>query len=464
MSDSISSASSSRSNSPAWLSPRVYAKFWRLHFYAGFILAPLIIWLCVTGILYVIGPQVEAWMYKDYLAVQPQGEQASFDAQVAAAQAAFPDMMAMQFHPSKAADQTSYVVMSSHAEAHSTQMRHSGPTDDVEVYINPYTAQVVGSLRVEEKYARRMMDLHGTLYIGDAGRLLTELGTVWSLVLVLTGLYLWMPQKWGKVWGVWAPRIRQWKGRIWWRDFHSVGGMYLTVIMLAFLTTALMITFSSGTIFALSKVFTKQMPPAIPAALKSIPIEGQAGQVVTIQSLKEIAADMNMLDSYMITLPMDASGFFKISADYGMGKPEARHDISVDQYSGKIVFETGWDKYPIMTKLTIWGLSFHFGVLWGAATQILGILACLGLIFFTVSGVVMWWKRRPANAWALPKTVPGGLKPFPKGLVVLMVMLCILQPTLGISMLIGLGVDWLVVKYIARRNPNKPTGSVAARV
>ncbi len=454
--------SAARPAGPGWLSPRLYAKYWRLHFYAGFILAPLIIWLCVTGILYVVGPQVEAWMYRDYLNVTPQGAEASFDAQVAAAQAAYPDMMPTQFHPSEQAGQSSYVVMMSHSEAHSTQMRHSGPTDDVEVYINPYTAEVIGSLRVEEKYSRRTMDLHGTLYLGDVGRLLTELGTVWSLVLVLTGLYLWMPQKWGKLWGVWAPRIRQWKGRIWWRDFHSVGGMYLTGIMLAFLTTALMITYASGTIFALSKVFTKQMPPAIPAALKSEPIEGQ-GQI-SIQSLKQIAADMNMLDSYMITLPVNPTGFFKISADNGMGKPEARHDISVDQYSGKIVYETGWEKYPIMTKLTIWGLSFHFGVLWGAATQILGILACLGLIFFTVSGVVMWWKRRPAHAWALPKTVPGGLKPFPKGLMALMVVLCILQPTLGISMLIGLGVDWLVVKYIERRSPNKPTGSVAAGV
>lgn len=447
---------------PAWLSPRIYAKYWRLHFYAGFILAPLIIWLCVTGILYVVGPQVEVWMYRDYLNVNSQGEQASFDAQVAAAQAAYPYMMPTQFHPSEKAGQSAYVVMTSHTEAHSTHMRHSGPTDDVEVYINPYTAEVIGSLRVEEKYARQMMDLHGTLYIGDVGRLLTELGTVWSLVLVLTGLYLWIPQKWGKVWGVWVPRIQQWKGRIWWRDFHSVGGMYMTGIMLAFLTTALMITYASGTIFALSKVFTKQMPPAIPKGLKSVPIEGQGR--ISIQSLKEIAADKNMLDSYMITLPVDSTGFFKISADNGMGKPEARHDLSVDQYSGKIVFENSWDKYPIMTKLTIWGLSFHFGVLWGAVTQILGILACLGLIFFTVSGVVMWWKRRPANAWALPKTVPGGLKPFPKGLIAFMVVLCILQPTLGVSLLIGLGVDWLVIKYIKWRNHHKPSASVSAQV
>ena len=438
-----------RPPAPAWLSPRVHAKFWRLHFYAGFFVAPLIIWLCITGILYILTPQIESALYTNLLNVAPQDTQATFDAQVAAAQAAYPDRMPTQFHPSKGPGKTAYVVMTTHMEAHMTGMRHTGPTDNIDVYINPYTAQIVGALRQEDRYSRVVMTLHGNLYMGEFGRILTELGTVWSIVLLLTGLYLWQPRRWSQVWGIWAPRIRKWKGRVWWRDFHSVGGMYLTILMTAFLVTGLMISFSSGTIFALTRVALRQLPPSAPATLKSQQIDRQAQ--IPLQNLIAIAEANNLSQSYMITLPVDPTGLFKISADNGMAKPEQRHDVSVDQYNGQVVYSTDWKQYPILTKLTVWGLSFHFGDLFGVVNQVLGTLACIGLIFFTVSGVVMWWKRKPVNAWGLPKAVPGGWAPFPKGLKALIVIECILMPALGVSLLIALGIDTLVLRFLSHK-------------
>ncbi len=424
----------------AWISPRLYAKFWRLHFYAGFIAAPIIIWLCVTGILYILTPQIEPLIYSNLFTVSPQQTQTTLDQQLAAAQAAYPYMMATQFHPSKGAGKTAYVVVTPHSEAHMTGMRHSGPTGNIDVFINPYTAQVVGSIPEMDRYSRAAMDLHGNLYLGDFGRLLTELGTVWALALLLSGLYAWMPQHWNKVWGVWLPRIQKWKGRMWWRDFHSVGGMYFSLLVLVFLATALMITLASGTIFALTRVVLRQTTPAAPVTLHS---QETGAQPVSLQSLVPIAEANDLSQSYMITLPVNPQGFFKLSADNGMGKPELRHDLSIDQYSGKVVFSTSWADYPILTKLTVWGLSFHFGDLFGVFNQVLGILACLVLIFFTVSGIVMWWKRRPANAWGLPRVVPGGLSPMPRGLIAIIVVLCVLQPTLGISLLLGL-LAWLI--------------------
>jgi uncharacterized iron-regulated membrane protein len=240
---------------------------------------------------------------------------------------------------------------------------------------------------------------------------------------------------------------------MWWRDFHSVGGTYLTILVLLFLATALMITLASGTIFALTRVVLRQTTPSVPVSLESIPAAGETP--IALQELVAIAQENNLGQSYMISLPANPGAFFTISADNGMAKPELRQNISVDQYSGKIVHTTRWKEYPFLTKLTVWGLSFHFGDLFGITNLVLGILACLALIFFTISGVVMWWKRRPANTWGLPRAVEGGLlTPFPKGLTALIVVLCVLQPTLGISLLIALGVDWLVLRLVKKRTKN----------
>lgn len=447
-------ASGSDSKLHSWLSTKIYAKYWRLHFYAGLLMTPMILWLCITGILYILTPQIESLMYKDLFNVAPAESTAPLEAQLAAARSAYPDLFATAFHPSKAPGQTAYVVMTTMMEAHMTGMRHTGPTENVDVFVNPYTAQVVGALPEEQRYSRVIMNWHGNLYLGEFGRVLTELGTVWALVLVLTGLYLWIPQRSAKIWGVWLPRIKQWKGRIWWRDFHTVGGMYLSILMALFLVTALMITFASGTIFALTRVALRQTTPAAPKGLQSVQIEGKSR--ITLDQLIPLVQTNGMSQSYMISLPVMEDGLYKISADNGMARPEQRQDITVDQYTGAVMFSTSWKEYPFLTKLTVWGLSFHFGDLLGVTNQVLGVLACLGLIFFTLSGVVMWLKRRPANAWGLPKPVLEGNKPFPRGLMVLMVGLCIWQPMLGVSLLVALGIDWLVQRILARRWQTRP--------
>ncbi len=433
---------------PTWLSARLYAKLWRLHFYAGIILTPLVLWLCVTGILYILSPQIEAVLYRDLLTVRPGGLLATFDQQLAAAKAAYPDLVATGFHPSKGPGHASYVSMTTPEEARMVGMRHGGPTESIAVYVNPHTATVLGSLREEDRYSHSMGNWHGNLYLGSFGRLLTELGTMWTLALLLTGLYLWFPKRPGLVWGVWLTRLRGAKGRVWWRDFHSVGGMYTALLIAAFLVTALMISLSTGTAFALARVALGQNVPMAPRSLKSVP--DAAATRVQLQDLSAVAT-MAGFERYMVSLPRSGNGLYTISADNGMGRPQQRLDVSVDQYRGAVVHQSGWAEYPWLLKLTVIGLGFHFGALFGVVGQVLGIVACLAPIFFIVSGFVMWWKRKPAHAWGLPRATEGTWKPFPRGLIAIVAVLSLLMPTFGASLLLALAVDAALLRITARR-------------
>lgn len=443
---------------PPWLSSRLYATLWRLHFYAGIVTAPLVLWLCITGILYIVSPQVEPLIYRHLYVVDVEATAASFDDQLAAAQRAFPNMVATGFHPSMRAGRTAYVMMATPEEARMTGHRHGGPTDSIEVFVNPYTAAVVGWMRADAKYSRWMGALHGSMYLGWFGRLLTELGTVWTLALLLTGLYLWFPKRPGQVWGVWLTRIRSWRGRMWWRDFHSVGGMYTAALVAAFLVTALMISFSTGAMFALTRVALNQAAaPAAPRTLQSQ--RTAAGQRVALQDLSAVARMAGMERSYMINLPRTPVGLYTLSADNGMGSPTLRKDISIDQFTGDVRYTTGWSAYPWLLKLTVIGLGFHFGALFGVVGQVLGILACAAPIFFVISGVVMWWQRKPAHAWGVPKVVEGGWQPFPRALVAMIVVLGVVMPTFGASLVLALMVDAAVQRLAARRSTVKTTVS-----
>ena len=67
-----------------------YRTVWRWHFYAGLFCIPLVIWLALTGSVYLWRPQVEAWLDRPFDHLTATGPAAPVDAQVAAALRAVP--------------------------------------------------------------------------------------------------------------------------------------------------------------------------------------------------------------------------------------------------------------------------------------------------------------------------------------------------------------------------------------
>ena len=67
-----------------------YRTLWRWHFYAGLFCVPLVLWLALTGSIYLFKPQVEAWLDRRYDTLDMHGDRAAPSAQVAAALARLP--------------------------------------------------------------------------------------------------------------------------------------------------------------------------------------------------------------------------------------------------------------------------------------------------------------------------------------------------------------------------------------
>ena len=66
-----------------------YLTVWRWHFYAGIIVAPFVIFLAITGGIYLWKPQYEAWRYRDLFSVPiTKTASVSADAQLRVAESA----------------------------------------------------------------------------------------------------------------------------------------------------------------------------------------------------------------------------------------------------------------------------------------------------------------------------------------------------------------------------------------
>ena len=67
-----------------------YNAVWRWHLYAGLFCLPFILWLSVTGTIYLWKPQIEAWQERAYDSLPVTGARATPEALVATALATNP--------------------------------------------------------------------------------------------------------------------------------------------------------------------------------------------------------------------------------------------------------------------------------------------------------------------------------------------------------------------------------------
>ena len=94
------------------------------------------------------------------------------------------------------------------------------------------------------------------------------------------------------------------------------------------------------------------------------------------------------------------------------------------------------------------GIAFHEGDM-GLWNLVLVTVFCLSILFLSVSGIVMWWKRRPkgggARLFAPVVSEPG---PLWKTGAIIMLAVSLLFPLSGAVLVAVLLLDFIVLRHI----------------
>lgn len=427
------------------LSARRKSLFWRIHFWAALIASPFALIAALTGILYIFTPQIEAALYDKLDHVTPIGAMRPLDEAIVSAKVAAPagwslhsvvpaydanDTIRVHFAPP-----VSKVPAEHEGHNHGPAKPEVAPTapprpsfglpaQAMVVYVNPYTAEVVGSLANKERFSNWAKKLHSRLLQNDNWRWMIELAASWLMVMLLTGIYLWWPRGSQKV----LPQAGA-KGRIAWKQWHSFIGVALSVMSLIILTTGLTWSKYAGDQIRTLRDAIGQAPPPIPQGLKSVEHEGAtplAWQAIW-NATRNQAPDV----AIQLTPPRGPQGTWR-AVNFDRGQPEKRFDLVLDAYSGQALYYAGWDKQTAFSKATAIGIPFHRGE-FGWWNQALLLLFGVGVLFSLVSGWVMFFKRRAAGSLGLPRLLPGAWKSTPMGAWVSAAALCALMPLLAIS-------------------------------
>ncbi|WP_397450124.1 PepSY-associated TM helix domain-containing protein [Pseudomonas sp. NA-150] len=441
-----------------------YNLAWRWHFYAGLFVAPFMILLSLTGMVYLFKPQLDNLMYSDLLYVTPSQQLLSADAQQQRVQAAFPQASISKYLPPVSAEGSAeFVVLQDGRE--------------LNVFVDPYRGNILGTQDGKNNLQALARSLHGKLLLGKVGDRIIELAAGWAIVLVISGLYLWWPL--GKsTAGVLWPRLSS-RGRVLWRDLHAVTGFWGSLLLLMMLLSGMTWTGIWGKQFAdVWNTFPAAMWNDVPKSDKQagelnsptrqtvpwaaentpMPMSGDhaehmkhgdavsapAAPSLSLQQVVNIATEQRVYPGYSITAPTTADGVFTVAVFADDPRNDAT--LHIDQYSGKVLANLGWKDYSTVSRATELGVMLHEGKFFGGLNQLLILLVCLMVLLSSVSGLVIWWKRRPQGGLGVPP-LRHDLPRWKTG-VVIIIGLGVAFPLVGLSLLLVWAVDWLVLSRI----------------
>ena len=404
-------------SSPLQIKAARRALLWRLHFWSALIASPFVLVACLTGLVYVFTPQIEQALHGQLDHVEPLSAPRALDESVQAARQSMPDgWQLFAVVPGFAAADSvrvAFVPEQPGMGGHGGHGGHGGakatasaflrpnfgiPSRAMVVYVNPYTAEVLGQLRESERFASWARKLHSSLLQGDGWRWMIELAASWTLVMLVTGVFLWWPRPGQSAW----PQAGA-KGRQGWRQWHALLGVALGLVSLVILTTGLTWSQYAGNQVKWARDVTGQTPPRIPAHFKSTLRDGAPALdwQQALQAIGQQAPEVPM----MIMPPKGPEGFWRAN-QIDKGDPTRRFDLLLDAYSGERLYFSGWSEQTAFGKATAIGIPFHRGE-FGLWNQALLFVFGVGVLFSLLSGWVMFFLRRARGASVLP-VLPAG--------------------------------------------------------
>lgn len=425
----------------------------RLHFYIGLFVGPFIFFAALTGTLYVATPQLENALYRNALHTDAVGDAQPLAEQIAVAENAVGSALRLHaVRPGLEKGETTRVMFAD---------PKLGPSEHRALFVDPVSLELRGDMTVYGTSGilplRQTIDyLHTSLMLGNLGRLYSELAASWMWVAALGGIALWFYTR---------PKRRinnRFQNR---RRLHVMLGWMLLAGMLLFSATGLTWSQWAGGNVDKLRAEMNWLTPQVNTQLSGAPEmmdehaehRGHHGAM----TMPDMPVELSLFDSVL-----QAARQSGIDANKVEIRPAKRADqawtvteidrswptqvdaVAVDPHSLKVLDGTRFEDFPLMAKLTRWGVDFHMGILFGLANQLVLIAFGVALCVLIILGYRMWWMRRPAMSAANPvQTLCQSWLALPlwgRGVTLLIsVLLGLALPVMGVSLAVFIAIDWL---------------------
>ncbi|MEK4436261.1 PepSY-associated TM helix domain-containing protein [Paenibacillus sp. FSL K6-2862] len=444
--------------------------FRRLHFYAAWLITPLLITLTLSGIGYLFFTNVEANIYEhEFYGESNLSTKQSLDEAVQQISSDYAG-----FNIGK---------ISIMEEPYNNRVTISNEDSDSRYIFLDHNNQVVAEQDAKFTYANVMRNFHSSLFTGSTFiRYLVELTACWTIFLIVSGVYMTFKKK------LLSQRKSKRNHSFKLQKVHALLGLVTAIPLFIIILTGIPWSVFMGnhiSTFAqehpeLGRTELRLNPPQsdvneIPWATRSMnqptsehdphSEHHSAGTVVinssNQQSLKSIihnAQKENISRPFSIVYPSNEQGVFTVSKGSNTGvtgldvSPSEETTAYFDQYSGKLIAQIDYADYGIIGKWFTWGIPLHEGHLFGTANKILNLLVCLAFLAAITMGFLSWMKRIKPGDFNRPKRIN---KKWSLGAVLTLLIMGILMPLFGLSVLIIFIIETVI--YFSTRKQIRTT-------
>lgn len=438
----------------------LFRAFWRWHFYASFVVVPVFALLAATGLIYLFRFQLEPLLHAEQMRPdRPAGEkyQQPLSAQLAAVEKAHPTAETSLVREGRGLeDSTAFSIT-----------RADGSTTDV--FVDPWRAEVLGSVNPDTTLSGYAIRLHGDLMAGRWGDGLIEVAACWAIVMAITGYVLFLSGRRARLRRI----AKNARGAVL-RHRHGLVGAVAGVGLLLMVVTGLPWTgfwgakvqslagdqgsslwsTDPGAISGAGSTLDESLPHShaveVPWAQgdTQVPDSAAPGERVSVADIDTavvVGERAGLRHPLAVVLPTGDRGVYSVMGD-AFGDPTAERTVHVDRYTGAVRATYGFGDYPLPAKIVSQGIGVHEGRTFGTLNFWASALFCVLVLFLCVTGPLMWWRRRPSAAGSIG--APRGRLPVRTtwwlgvGLVVLGVAL----PLFGLTLAAVLLLDLLVIR------------------
>ncbi|MCQ8278889.1 PepSY domain-containing protein [Acetobacteraceae bacterium KSS8] len=415
---------------------------WRWHVLSGLFCLPFVAFLCLTGAVYLFKPQIDRLIDRPYDHLAVASSIATPAQEVRAALASIPNGRLLALELPQGPGHAARVLVDRGGEA-------------IRVYVDPASLKIVKTVPEEQRFERIVLKLHGQLLLGNAGSMVMEMVASWTIVLILTGLFLWWPRPL-RGGGVVVPRL---KTVARWRDLHAVTGFWVSALLALFLVSGLPWSFVWGQALAqlqhrLSQAQSLQdweigaqpartaiaghpviEPPRMAAAMPGMEMDAPPPAAAeALAGLDAVVATAHRLDfplPVMIVPPAPGAQLWHVRSDT---QDRPRRIEALVRPDGAVSSIKRFGAKPFVDRAVGYGVAAHEGHLFGWANQLLNLLVAALLLVMSLAATVLWLRRRPPGTLGVPERVPEPRVGI--GTVLAMLVLGVLLPELGASLLL----------------------------
>ncbi len=432
-----------------------------LHAYAGIFIAPFIFIAALTGFFYAATPQIEKIIYKDILYIEHNDSKTqSLSKQIEKArQFLSPTAQITEVRPSPTENQTTRIIFSD---------PESGWQNEA-IFIDPYTLEVKGQLAVYGTsgllpFRTKLDHLHRDLLLGSWGRFYSELAASWLAVLIFTGFYQWYKRRK-------ASEKNQIKHNKYIQKHSTIGLIFFPLLLFVAVTGLTWSEYAGENIRIFRQALSWQTP-VLSTSIKAEPtskmvmhhedhsmVHHHASVQVTSGDF-DIALDLarkHGIDASQVQIkpPLEKDQVWSIS-EIQRSWPTQADSIAIDVSNHSVLDQLYFDDYPLIAKLTRWGVDAHIGILFGWINQLILIIYSLALCVMILYAYLAWYKRTGLkqttiqfsnlflSTWKSAKT----LQRLTLGTI--LIILGLLLPLFGLSLVVA-----LVAIFISRIKKKK---------